>query len=60
VWFGPSSDFVDVNGTYAAWFEGLNARVVLVRPDFYVFGTGASVGEATRLVLQLKSLCKPR
>jgi 2-polyprenyl-6-methoxyphenol hydroxylase-like FAD-dependent oxidoreductase len=57
VWFGPSSDVIDVNGTYAAWFEDLSARVVLVRPDFYVFGTGASVEEADRLVLHLKCQC---
>jgi 3-(3-hydroxy-phenyl)propionate hydroxylase len=35
--FGPGG-FTDTDGKYAAWFERLNASVVLVRPDFQVFG----------------------
>ena len=33
--------FSDVNGTYAQWLSTVNAESVLVRPDFYVFGTGS-------------------
>ena len=32
--------FDDVAGTYAEWFAQLDADAVLVRPDFYVFGSG--------------------
>ncbi|WP_082895566.1 bifunctional 3-(3-hydroxy-phenyl)propionate/3-hydroxycinnamic acid hydroxylase MhpA [Rhodococcoides corynebacterioides] len=30
----------DVDGTYTAWLDGLAADVVLVRPDFHLYGTG--------------------
>lgn len=40
---GPARDGVavveDVDGTYAAWFDRLASDVVLVRPDFHLFGT---------------------
>ena len=39
--FGPDGGTVDVDGTYAAWFDRIGAEAVLVRPDFYVFGTSA-------------------
>jgi hypothetical protein len=35
--FGPDG-LTDTEGKYAAWFERLNASVVLIRPDFQVFG----------------------
>jgi 2-polyprenyl-6-methoxyphenol hydroxylase-like FAD-dependent oxidoreductase len=31
--------FADIDGTYSAWFTTLGASAVLVRPDFYVYGT---------------------
>ncbi len=37
--FGAQGDTVDLDGTYKTWFERLEAEAVLVRPDFYVFGT---------------------
>jgi len=37
VHFGPGG-LTDPDGKYAAWFDRLNASVVLVRPDFHVFG----------------------
>ena len=40
--FGPEGDTSDSDGTYAAWFDRLGADAVLVRPDFYVFGTSSS------------------
>jgi hypothetical protein len=40
---GPSAHFgpgglADVEGKYGQWFDRLNASVVLIRPDFQVFG----------------------
>jgi resorcinol 4-hydroxylase (NADPH) len=32
----------DVDGTYRAWFERLGCAIVLTRPDFYIYGTGAA------------------
>ena len=37
--FSPNGDTVDLQGVYAGWFARLGADAVLVRPDFYVFGT---------------------
>jgi len=35
--FGPGG-LTDADGKYAAWFDRLNASVVVIRPDFQVFG----------------------
>jgi 2-polyprenyl-6-methoxyphenol hydroxylase-like FAD-dependent oxidoreductase len=35
--FGPGG-LTDPDGKYAAWFDRLNASVVVIRPDFQVFG----------------------
>jgi hypothetical protein len=35
--FGPGG-LADSEGKYAPWFEKLNASVVVIRPDFQVFG----------------------
>jgi hypothetical protein len=35
--FGPGG-LIDADGKYAQWFEQLNASVVVIRPDFQVFG----------------------
>lgn len=44
--------FTDVEGTYAKWFatEGMNA--ILVRPDFYVFGTANDAAGVAALVTE--------
>ena len=47
--FGPQGDTVDLDGSYAAWFDRLGVEAVLVRPDFYVFGT-SSAGEVGSLL----------
>ncbi|MDN7742008.1 MULTISPECIES: bifunctional 3-(3-hydroxy-phenyl)propionate/3-hydroxycinnamic acid hydroxylase [Burkholderia] len=44
----------DVDGTYARWFEQLGTTAVLVRPDFYVFGSG----EASVLISDLMAAWK--
>ena len=41
--------FEDVNGTYAQWFREWGVTAVLVRPDFYVFGTASSGEELLTL-----------
>lgn len=42
---GPGSGiqtFKDVDGVYTQWFEDLGAQAVLVRPDFFVYGTAGT------------------
>ncbi|MES2258919.1 MAG: bifunctional 3-(3-hydroxy-phenyl)propionate/3-hydroxycinnamic acid hydroxylase [Pseudomonadota bacterium] len=46
--FGPHGDTADLDGSYADWFDRLGVNAVLVRPDFYIFGTGS--------VLEVKGL----
>ena len=41
--------FDDVEGTYVKWFASLGAAAVLVRPDFYVYGTATNRSEVARL-----------
>jgi 2-polyprenyl-6-methoxyphenol hydroxylase-like FAD-dependent oxidoreductase len=43
----------DVDGTYRDWFAEHGVRVVLVRPDFYVYGTEPDPAGADRLVADL-------
>jgi hypothetical protein len=44
----------DLDGTYGRWFDQARAEIVLQRPDFYVFGTGASPKDAGTLVGALR------
>jgi 2-polyprenyl-6-methoxyphenol hydroxylase-like FAD-dependent oxidoreductase len=53
--FGPQGDTIDVDGTYASWFERLGVSAVLVRPDFYIFGT-SSIPELTSLLAAAEEL----
>lgn len=46
----------DVDGTYRRWFATHGAAVVLQRPDFHVFGTAASLDDATALVRRLRDM----
>jgi len=50
VHFGPSG-WVDVERKYSHWFDALNARVVLIRPDFHVFGTSSGDIDSTNLLV---------
>lgn len=45
--------FHDVGGAYTQWFDKLDAVVVLVRPDFQVYGACADRSHATEMVLNL-------
>ena len=44
---GTSGDVVDAEGTFDAWLKDIDARYVLIRPDFYVALT-ANSAEALR------------
>ncbi|MFD5258307.1 bifunctional 3-(3-hydroxy-phenyl)propionate/3-hydroxycinnamic acid hydroxylase [Streptomyces bobili] len=50
---GKNAPYQDIDGTYEAWLAGAGVSFVLVRPDFYVFGSGRSAAEANRLILEL-------
>jgi 2-polyprenyl-6-methoxyphenol hydroxylase-like FAD-dependent oxidoreductase len=45
---------VDLDGIYARWFRELDADVIIVRPDFYVFGTAASIDCVGELLSSLR------
>ena len=47
---------VDLDGAYANWFDGgRRIEAVVVRPDFYVYGTARTMEELPRLVSSLQS-----
>jgi len=50
--FGPGG-LADVDGRYAQWFERSNASVVLIRPDFQVFGGVADPRDTDEMVRDL-------
>jgi 2-polyprenyl-6-methoxyphenol hydroxylase-like FAD-dependent oxidoreductase/catechol 2,3-dioxygenase-like lactoylglutathione lyase family enzyme len=50
---GPPEAVVDLDGTYRDWFEAHQSSVVLVRPDFYVYGTEPEPAGAERLLTDL-------
>ena len=52
--FGPGGDTEDLDGVYGGWFDRLGAGAVLVRPDFYVFGT-SSAEDANTLLRAVQS-----
>ena len=56
--FTPEGDTVDLDGTYASWFARLGAEAVLVRPDFYIFGT-SSAASVNTLLASAEHLYKP-
>src|SRR5262249_35366401 len=49
------TDFSD-NGALESWLKQHNATAVIVRPDFYVYGTAADAGSLARLIRQLKAV----
>lgn len=42
--------FRDTGGVYEHWFDEIDVSAVLIRPDFYVFGTASSAEELHELV----------
>jgi 2-polyprenyl-6-methoxyphenol hydroxylase-like FAD-dependent oxidoreductase len=53
--FGLHGDTVDLDGTYANWFDRLGTNAVLVRPDFYIYGT-SSVQEIKALLASAEAM----
>ena len=51
---GNDGPIRDVNGGYARWFGSHGVAVVLQRPDYYVFGTAATVDGVGQLVSALR------
>lgn len=45
----PNNAFEDVDGSYAQWLSGLGSRLLLIRPDCYIFG-GADDPDGVRLL----------
>ena len=56
--FGGGGDTEDLDEVYGAWFDRLGAEAVLIRPDFYVFGT-SSVDGVNALLLSAKDAIGP-
>ena len=54
---GESGDgaVVDLDGTYAGWLGEAGVEAVVVRPDFYVYGTARTMGELPRIVSSLRA-----
>jgi flavoprotein hydroxylase len=48
--FGTTG-WVDVDGKYGRWFDALGARVVLIRPDFHIFGTAPGDSGSVNLLV---------
>lgn len=48
----------DVDGAYRRWFEERGCSLVLVRPDFYVFGVGTS-DDGPHLITSLRGMLVP-
>lgn len=42
--------FHDATGVYRQWFNELDVNAVLVRPDFYVYGSASTVEELSTLI----------
>lgn len=52
--FGADGDTIDLDGTYSSWLDRLGAGAVLVRPDFYVFGTSSAANIGSLLACAAK------
>lgn len=55
---GPDGPVRDIDGAYAQWFADHDCSLLLARPDFYVFGSGAPA-DTPRLLSALRSMLTP-
>ena len=46
---------IDLDGKYADWFEGSGVEAVVVRPDFYVYGSVIELSSLSALIDTLRS-----
>ena len=49
------STLADLDGTYAAWFAAAGCRAVVVRPDWYVYGTARDAPALAGLLGRLRA-----
>ncbi len=49
---GPQCDLHDADGAWTQWFRSHDIAAVLLRPDHYVFGAFADLGDTTKLITQ--------
>ncbi|OZC74041.1 hypothetical protein CH251_13035 [Rhodococcus sp. 06-462-5] len=47
---GSGAKIVDVDGTYLQWLSGLGATTVLIRPDFWLFGSAEQASQTGALL----------
>jgi 2-polyprenyl-6-methoxyphenol hydroxylase-like FAD-dependent oxidoreductase len=54
--FGAAGEPVqDIDGDYRAYMDALGVRLLIIRPDFYVFGAAKAVSEGKFLIDQLEA-----
>lgn len=56
---GTDAPVIDLDGTYARWFEATGAAVVLQRPDFAVFGAAERAADTPSVVAALRRALAP-
>jgi 2-polyprenyl-6-methoxyphenol hydroxylase-like FAD-dependent oxidoreductase/catechol 2,3-dioxygenase-like lactoylglutathione lyase family enzyme len=54
-----SGDVIDITGAYAEWFADNHCAVVLMRPDFAIYGTAPDLAGAVKLVRSLREQLHP-
>jgi flavoprotein hydroxylase len=56
---GDPSSLQDVDGDLTRWFAAHNAKGVLLRPDFYVYGIVRDAADLGRLIDKLSRTLRP-
>ena len=56
---GALGDVQDLDRVFGAWFDAAGCAAVLWRPDFYVFGTAATVAEIAALLANARTWLQP-
>ena len=56
---GAGLQVVDVDGIYEAWFQSHGCQAVVVRPDWYLFGTASDGHELSAVVAELEGAFAP-